>query len=188
MSSSNNQFSKVTDTSISGSALLGALSGDDIQALSYQAAVNNYVLIASDAGSTPVVGPGPWLQQAAISQLGVVVPDVTATSATINLGSDSGAVADGYCRLLNINTSSDRRILNFTALNASGVLNMACPSSVSAYVKVFNGLTGVQVSSAPVLGSALTPAARQSGKVIVTGSPSSNGTGTVTFRCSTVTF
>jgi len=180
--SDNNQFSRVADTSISGQALLAALSGDDIQALNYQAAVNNYVLDVSTA-ATSVAGPGAWMQQAAISQLPVLLPAAAAASSYIDLGSDTGANASRYLQLLNITSSNQRRILNFTALNCSGFINLQCAGASTTRVQVFNG-ANTQIASAPIIGTATTAAPTGNGKIIVTGSPSSVlADNVVSFRC-----
>jgi hypothetical protein len=165
MTSQDNKFSRVADTSISGTALLSVLSGADVAALNYQAAVNNYVL-SLPTNTASVVNVGPWLQQAAISQCGVLVAAHSGSSASIYLADQSVSAAQTFANLLNLQSSSDVRILNFTAADGGGALNLAA-ASTGGFVIVAADISSTSGSgSLPILAATSTNG-KSVGKVIV---------------------
>lgn len=161
MTSQDNKFSRVADTSISGTALLSVLSGADVAALNYQAAVNNYVLSLPTNGAS-VVNVGPWLQQAAISQCGAILAANSASTASIYLADQSASAAQNYANLLNLKSSSDVRILNFTAADGGGALNIGTPAS-AGFVIVASDISS---TSGQNVGLPILPATSTNGKSV----------------------
>lgn len=124
---------RILNTSVSGAALLAALSGNDVRALEFDAATKqprSKVL----AGATGYLSADEWVQSA----IGTLMLDpYNGSTNTINLGDDTYNQAALYISLFDMQSTSDERLLRFGLAATGPSINMANSSgSTSAHVQV----------------------------------------------------
>jgi len=135
-------FNRVFDTVVSGNALLSSLSGDDVRALEFEAAVSNVPpldLAAALASNTISVDE---LIQAALPS-GLVVTSLDTGAYNINLGSDTSLNAARYVSLFNLRSTNDVRVLRF--VNGGVTSTYAALSNTLSITNATGGTSKVQV-------------------------------------------
>lgn len=168
---------RIFNTAISGSAILASLTGDDVRALEFAAALKQEAPIVTS--SDPVVLSPKQLIQASLGSLLVDASSAGGASA-LELGSDAAATAQKYLDLFAIESKDDRRVLRFCTLGtpAGDVSLRNDADGGTTYVTV--SLSGASAAATQILydaGNAVgsTQAGNASGIeriVVVSGDPS----------------
>ena len=144
--SSMDLYRRVENTTVSGSALHSALSGENMRLLQFDAALKQPAVV--DVSSAAVsLGPNHWIQ-ASISSL----PILCTVDGSINLGVDTASNAASYVSLFNLQSTSDVRVLRIvtTATQGAGIeASLANSSGTSANVKVL--LNGAGAAATQIL-------------------------------------
>ena len=132
-------YRRVENTTVSGSALQSALTGENMRLLQFDAALKQPSAV-NVVGTTATLHPNEWIQ-ASISSLNLQGSTAAANDGIVSLGTDSASQAAAYIAMFDIRTTSDVRMLRFVSsntLSATTEIALANSSSpaTSSFVKV----------------------------------------------------
>lgn len=180
MSSSN--YTRIENTVVSGSQLLGSLSGDDVKALNFQAALSrNDPIVLSTANYTLTVDD---FVQAAVSKQMVDARNIDANR-SLFVGTDTQSQAASYVELFNLSSGEQSKVLlEFQLAGAdvtSGDVLLANSSGTHNWVNIFTE-GGSEGSSHPLFDESTGLAAGSRGVVEVWASNTTAGSEVVNFN------
>jgi hypothetical protein len=178
-------YRRVENTTVSGSALYSALSGDNMRLLQFDAALKQPSVV-NVSGTTVSLTPNQLIQ-ASISSLPILC---TTTDGTISVGTDSASQAAAYIAMFDIKTTSDVRLLRFVTTADQGVgieASLANSSGTSSRVGIsHNGgaaaNTKILFDGDNTVGAALSGVAGSERIVLLTASSLTSGSQVVNFN------
>jgi hypothetical protein len=175
-------YTRVENTTVSGSALHSALSGDNMRLLQFDAALKQPAVV--NVSATPVsLSPNQWIQ-ASIASL----PISESAAGSISLGAGTAASqAAAYVSFFDIRTTSDVRVLRFLA--SETLTNNVSLTATGGFTNVSVSLDGAAAAATQVLfDSTATVGQQQSGAsgseriVLLTASNLTSGSQVVNFN------
>lgn len=126
---------RMINTTVSGSALLSGLDGDDVRALEFEAANKQLPALVVDDAQIEIEATH-WVQ----ASIGSLLLEVDfSTSPSLSLGPDNATGASLYQQLFNMRAEGDTRLLRFcltSGSTGSGTLDLENTSATSNYVLV----------------------------------------------------
>lgn len=177
-------YTRVENTTVSGSALQSALSGDNMRLLQFDAALKQPAVV-NVSGASVSLDPNAWIQ-ASISSL----PILCTADGSINLGVDTASNAASYVALFNLSSTSDVRVLRFvtTATQGAGI-EASLSNSSGTHVNINVLLNGASAAATQILfdgdnaiGTALSGVAGTERIVLVSASNLTAGSQVVSFN------
>lgn len=139
-----NNYTRVSNTNVSGNELLSNLSGDDVRALNFQDAINGEDPVTNASLARTLTADE--LVQAATDRLLVAAPNPL----LLQLGPDSLAQARSYIRLFNLTSTNQQRVLTFmhagVAYTSTLLLGLDSGASTNVNVAVATDYASLAVS------------------------------------------
>lgn len=143
MSSSN--YTRIDNTTISGSALLAGLSGLDVNALNFQASLNRnpvITLTGSGLGAEHALTSADYVQ--AVVDVQLVTGSGLTADGSLTVGADSAAQAAAYIAMFDLVDTTVKAVLSFQvsqATNAAFAVALT-GGATFAHIKILAANTG----------------------------------------------